>query len=86
MDGVKWIGSPNHYNGRNGYAVTHITLHIMVGHLAGTDSVFLNPGSQASAHYGIGADGTIHQYVRESDGSYSDANYVSNNSTVSIEH
>ena len=86
MDGVKWIGSPNHYNGRNGYAVTHITLHIMVGHLAGTDSVFLNPGSQASAHYGIGANGAIHQYVRENDGSYSDANFASNNSTISIEH
>lgn len=86
MDGVKWIGSPNHYNGRNGYAVTHITLHIMVGHLAGTDSVFLNPGSQASAHYGIGANGSIHQYVSEDDGSYSDANFASNNSTISIEH
>lgn len=86
MDGIIWIGSPNHYNGRNGYAVTHITLHTMVGHLAGTDSVFKNPGSQASAHYGIGADGTIHQYVSESDGSYSDANFTSNNSTISIEH
>ncbi len=86
MDGVKWIGSPNHYTGRNGYTVTHITLHIMVGHLAGTDSVFLNPGSQASAHYGIGANGSIHQYVSENDGSYSDANFASNNSTISIEH
>lgn len=86
MDGIIWIGSPNHYNGRNGYAVTHITLHIMVGHLAGTDSVFLNANSQASAHYGIGADGTIHQYVSENDGSYSDANFTSNNSTISIEH
>lgn len=86
MDGIAWIGSPNHYNGRNGYAVTHITLHIMVGHLAGTDSVFLNANSQASAHYGIGADGAIHQYVSENDGSYSDANFTSNNSTISIEH
>jgi hypothetical protein len=86
MDGITWIGSPNHYNGRNGYAVTHITLHIMVGHLAGTDSVFLNANSQASAHYGIGADGAIHQYVSENDGSYSDANFTSNNSTISIEH
>ena len=86
MDNIKWVGSPNHYNGRNGYHVTHITLHIMAGYLAGTDSVFTNPASQASAHYGIGADGTIHQYVSEADGSYSDANYVSNNSTISIEH
>ena len=86
MDSVKWIGSPNHYNGRNGYAVTHITLHIMVGYLSGTDSTFQNAATQASAHYGIGADGTIHQYVSEADGSYSDANFKSNNSTISIEH
>lgn len=85
MDNITWIGSPNHYQGRNGYHITHITLHIMVGHLTGTDSVFQHP-SGASAHYGIGADGTIHQYVNENDGSWSDANYASNNSTISIEH
>lgn len=85
MDNITWIGSPNHYQGRNGYHITHITLHIMVGHLTGTDSVFNHP-SGASAHYGIGADGTIHQYVSENDGSWSDANYASNNSTISIEH
>lgn len=86
MEGIIWKGSPNHYNGRNGYSVIHITLHIMIGYLAGTDSTFANSASQASAHYGIGADGTIHQYVSERDGSYSDANYTSNNSCISIEH
>lgn len=86
MDGIIWKRSPNHYTGRQGYGVTHITLHIMVGYLAGTDSTFANSASQASAHYGIGADGTIHQYVSERDGSYSDANYMSNCSTISIEH
>lgn len=85
MDNITWIGSPNHYQGRNGYHITHITLHIMVGHLTGTDSIFSRPNG-ASAHYGIGADGTIHQYVNENDGSWSDANYASNNSTISIEH
>ncbi len=85
MDNITWIGSPNHYQGRNGYHITHITLHIMVGHLTGTDSTFQHPNG-ASAHYGIGADGTIHQYVNENDGSWSDANYTSNNSTISIEH
>ena len=83
---IKWIGSPNHYSGRNGYQVTHITLHIMAGFLAGTDATFLNTSSQASAHYGIGSSGEIHQYVSESDGSWSDANYGSNNTTISIEH
>lgn len=86
MDGIIWKGSPNHSTGRQGYTVTHITLHIMVGYLAGTDATFANSASQASAHYGIGADGTIHQYVSERDGSYSDANYMSNCSTISIEH
>lgn len=86
MDGIIWKGSPNHYTGRNGYGVTHITLHIMVGYLAGTDATFANSDSQASAHYGIGSTGEIHQYVSERDGSYSDANYMSNCSTISIEH
>lgn len=86
MSGIIWKGSPNHYVGRNGYGVTHITLHIMVGYLAGTDSTFANQSSRASAHYGVGATGEIHQYVSELDGSYSDANYASNNSTISIEH
>ena len=86
MDGIIWKGSPNHYTGRQGYGVTHITLHIMVGYLAGTDSTVANPSSQSSAHYGVGATGEIHQYVAETDGSYSDANYASNCSTISIEH
>lgn len=86
MDGIIWKGSPNHYTGRQGYGVTHITLHIMVGYLAGTDSTFANPSSQSSAHYGVGATGEIHQYVAETDGSYSDVNYASNCSTISIEH
>lgn len=86
MDGIVWKGSPNHYTGRQGFTVTHITLHIMVGYLAGTDSTFANSDSQASAHYGIGSTGEIHQYVSERDGSYSDANYMSNCSTISIEH
>lgn len=86
MEGVIWKGSPNHYNGRNGYKVTHITLHIMVGYLAGTDATFAKASSKASAHYGVGATGEIHQYVDEANGSYSDANYASNNSCISIEH
>lgn len=85
MNGITWIGSPNHYNGRDGYHVDHITLHIMVGRLTGTDVIFQRAG-YASAHYGIGGNGEIHQYVNETDGSWSDANHASNNSTISIEH
>ena len=81
-----WIGSPNHYAGRNGYEVTHITLHIMVGRLSGTDATFQNPVRQASSTYGIGSTGLIHQYVRETDAPWTDSNYASNCQTISIEH
>ena len=54
-----WRGSPNHYRGRNWLLVDHITLHIMVGRLAGTDSCFMNPGFQAASHYGVGGDGGV---------------------------
>ena len=83
---ITWVGSPNHFNGRDGARVTHITLHVMAGYLAGTDSVFNNPGLQTSATYGIGGNGEIHQYVDEKNGPWSDANYNSNMTTISIEH
>ena len=86
MDGIKWIGSPNHYNGRLGYKVTRITLHIMAGYLTGTDSLFQNPNRQASSTYGIGPNGEIHQYVAESDAPWTDSNHASNCQTISIEH
>lgn len=86
MNGVKWIGSPNHYNGRLGYKVTRITLHIMAGYLAGTDSVFQNSARQASSTYGIGGNGEIHQYVAETDAPWTDSNHASNCQTISIEH
>lgn len=84
MDNVRWVGSPNFTPGRSG--VTHITLHIMAGFLAGTDRVFSDPGSQTSSNYGIGRDGTVHQYVSEDDTSWADGNAYSNAASISIEH
>ena len=55
-----WRGSPNHYQGRNGLHVDHITLHIMVGRLAGTDSCFMRSSFQAASHYGVGGDGSVY--------------------------
>lgn len=39
----------------------------MGGSLAGTDSWFNNLASEVSAHYGVGLDGAIHQYVAVQD-------------------
>ena len=44
-----------------------IVIHVMDGTLAGTDAWFNNPAAQVSAHYGVGVDGRIHQYVSEED-------------------
>jgi N-acetylmuramoyl-L-alanine amidase len=67
MPTIKWIGSPNFHQGRAGHKVLAIVNHIMCGTLDGTDTWFKNPASQVSAHYGIGKDGSIHQYVKDED-------------------
>lgn len=81
-----WRGSPNHYTGRQGYGVDHITLHIMVGTLESCANWFADPASRAASHYGVGGDGTICQFVDEDDGSWADANPASDCSGVTIEH
>jgi hypothetical protein len=80
------VPSPNHYDGRNGYRVDRITLHVMAGYRAGTASIFANPAYQASSTYGVGGDGRIDQYVSEADGAWADGSYDSNCRTISIEH
>lgn len=80
-----WIGSPNYTPGRPSRPA-RISLHIMAGRLAGTDSVFQQSSRQASSTYGVGGDGTVHQYVREADTAWADGSYASNQQTISIEH
>ncbi len=59
------IPSPNFTDGRKIYKPEAIVIHIMEGSLSGTDSWFKNPASKVSAHYGIGLNGEVHQYVAE---------------------
>jgi N-acetylmuramoyl-L-alanine amidase len=49
------------------YRPEAIVIHIMAGSLTGTDSWFASPVSSVSAHYGVGKNGEIHQYVQEED-------------------
>ena len=44
-----------------------IVIHVMDGTLVGTDAWFNDPASGVSAHYGVGKDGIVHQYVKEED-------------------
>lgn len=59
------IPSPNFTAGRKIFKPEAIIIHIMEGSLSGTDSWFKNPDSKVSAHYGIGKNGEVHQYVAE---------------------
>ncbi len=61
------IPSPNILKGRKGNKPEAIVIHVMEGSLSGTDSWFKNPASKVSAHYGIGKNGEVHQYVQEAD-------------------
>src|SRR5580704_3730160 len=61
------IPSPNFTPGRKNYTPIAIVIHIMEGTLAGTNNWFSAPLSKVSAHYGIGKNGDIHQYMQESD-------------------
>ncbi len=60
---LKWIRSPNYWQGHGGYAPIAIVLHRMAGTLEGTDAWFSRTDSQVSAHFGIGLNGEQHQYV-----------------------
>jgi len=62
--------SSNFWVGRKGYKPEAVVVHIMDGTLSGTDSWFANPASQVSAHYGIGKNGEVHQYVQENDSAW----------------
>jgi N-acetylmuramoyl-L-alanine amidase len=58
---------PHYTRGRSTYRPEAIVIHIMEGTLRGTDSWFANPASKVSAHYGVGKNGEVHQYVKEED-------------------
>ncbi len=62
--------TPNLYVGRRGYKPELIVLHIADGTLAGTDSWFASPKSESSAHYLVGFNGEIHQYVKDEDSAW----------------
>ncbi|MBV8845692.1 MAG: N-acetylmuramoyl-L-alanine amidase [Bryobacterales bacterium] len=72
---IKWIGcAPKNFRqGRPaGEEISTVVIHIIDGSQIGADATFLNNELAAarSAHYSVGRDGTVHQYVKESDTAY----------------
>lgn len=70
---IKFIGCPdsNFLRGRPfGFRPEAIVIHIMDGSFEAGESVFRDPSTHKSAHYGISQTGEIHQYVDENDTAY----------------
>src|SRR5215467_12695592 len=65
----QWCGcsAQNFRPQRAGSKPEIIVVHRTGGSLAEIDARFLKAGTFCSAHYAIGADGAVHQYVEESD-------------------
>jgi len=93
---AKWMGSPNFTRDRNGHDMAvqpaWVVLHTMVGTVASADARFQQKSQQASAHYGVGLDGALYQWVDEKDSAWTNGNSAvegaigRNEDSVTIEH
>lgn len=83
----KILTSVNYSKGRDGYKIKKITIHHAAGivSIEGLGSMFRQGSRQVSSHYGIGNDGRIGQYVDEKNTAWTDGNWVSNCTSVTIE-
>ena len=64
------IVNTNFTAGRGGQKMIAVVLHIAAGNLEGVYQWFNNPASKVSAHFCVGKDGTIDQYVSVNDTAY----------------
>lgn len=73
--------------GRDGRTLRKITVHHCAGVMSAESigNLWQNPSRETSSHYGIGNDGRIGQYVDESNTAWTDSNWESNCTSVTIE-
>lgn len=73
--------------GRDGRSLRKVTIHHCAGVMSAESIGYLwqNPNRECSSHYGIGNDGRIGQYVDESNTAWTDSNWESNCTSVTIE-
>ena len=65
------IPDTNYSMDRLGNTIRGIVNHTMWGSLDGTDQWFHGRGNEVSAHYGVGRDGRIFQWVEDQNKAYS---------------
>jgi murein L,D-transpeptidase YcbB/YkuD len=82
---AQWKGAhPNNFSTTRNVP-KFIVIHVTSGDsLGGTDSWFQNPKAQVSAHFCIGKDGQVHQYVDTDQVAYAEMAW--NDKSISIEH
>lgn len=68
--------------------ITAVTVHHMAGVLSAKScgDIFQRPGRNGSSHYGIGVDGEIAWYVDEDCVAWTNSNWPSNQSSITIEN
>lgn len=78
--------SGNYTKGRS-KKISEITIHHMAGVLSAEEcgKIFQKVGRKGSAHYGIGNDGRIGNYVDENDTAWANSNWSANCRAVTIE-
>jgi N-acetyl-anhydromuramyl-L-alanine amidase AmpD len=73
------------FSERIGYKADVIVVHISAGSLTSMTSWFSTPNSQASAHYGVGKNGTILRYVQEEKKAWTQGNVNKPTSEIVLE-
>lgn len=78
----------NYTKGRDGKKVKKITIHHMGGVLTAEQCgrIFQPASRNGSSHYGIGYNGDIANYVDEDNTAWTDSNWESNTTSVTIEN
>lgn len=77
--------SPKNYTALK-YKKKGIVLHWAVGEIGTVDKTFKNPHRGASAHFCIGSQGQVHQYVNENMAAWHAGNWWYNKYYIGIEH
>lgn len=73
------------YSSRDGKKITDITIHHMAGNLTVEQCGNVFQYSNSSANYGIDGQGRVGLYVDEKNASWANANFASNQRSVTIE-
>jgi hypothetical protein len=78
---------PHNYTaGRQGHQIKCIVIHSIVGSLNSCIKTFQDPKRLASAHYGVGLDGRVVQFVLDENTAWHAGNWNVNLESIGIEH